>query len=257
MANDMTLTGDELQIIAHSQTNMGTVYDAQFLVRTVAQGISAPAGVKATPADVLTVLKKAAAMHLDPLAGAVYAFKTKQGNLVVGVSKQGWQQALASQKDFAGLYFKHGNEVNKTVHVSGRGSSYDVRLSGYEWSTCVIKKRMVDGTIGEFSGTAYLEEEFDPSKPTWAQRPRRMLDSRALTIAASNAYGWGAYSPEEVEEVSRITPMVSQGLMQAQECHAPTPTSGGERVSQMLNGKKEAQPQAQIMKDDLETVEDL
>lgn len=252
MANELTLTKDEMALISHAQSLSGTAYDAHFLVRTVAQSISAPQGVAVAPQDVLLVLKKASAMHLDPLAGAVYAFKTKQGNLVVGISKQGWQQALASQPDFCGVEYRHGAEINKRVHVAGRGGAgYDVNLCGYEFSTCVIKKRMVDGTIGQFEGTAYLTEEFDPSKPTWTQRPKRMLDSRALTIAASNAYGWGAYSPEEVEEVAGLSPMVSRGLMQAQAVveKKAKPNTGADRVSAMLK-KNDAVIPDQIQTED-------
>ena len=233
MSNELVLTDDDLALIRRAQKLTATQYDAYFLVRTIAQSISAPAGVTIMPADVLSVIKKASAMHLDPLAGAVYAFKTKRGNLVVGISKQGWQQALASQPDYAGVEFRHGNEISKKVHVTGRGGDgYLVNLSGYEYSTAIIKKQRPDGGICEFEGTAYQVEEFDPSMPTWTQRPRRMLDSRALTIAASNAYGWGAYSPEEVDEVKKLNNVASSELMKAQE--KKEKTTGASRVNKAL-----------------------
>lgn len=46
---------------------------------------------------------------------------------------------------------------------------------------------------------------------TWLQRPKRMLCNRALTIAAANAYGWGAYDLEEVKELAH-----DQALVQVQ-----------------------------------------
>ena len=74
-------------------------------------------------------------------------------------------------------------------------------ITYYEAVTCIISKKHADGTVGEYEGTAYFDEEFAPDKPTWLGKPKRMLESRALTIAASNAYGCGAYEIDEVQDI--------------------------------------------------------
>lgn len=196
----ISLSPSEMAVVKQSQSLMQTAYDEHVLVNAIAQQITVPpkGDIKVAPADVLHMVRLASSMHLDPMLGGLWAYKDKNGRLVCGVSKKGWQQALSSQPDCVGVTFTHGEmEVRKVATTGGV-----ITIECPKWSKCIIKK-MKCNMICEFEGIAYAKEEIDPSKPTWAQRPQRMLDNRALTIAAGNAYGWGAYEKDEVEAVAR------------------------------------------------------
>ena len=167
------------------------------MVSTIADNIALPkdADVAVTPTDVLTVIRTAYSMRLDPMLGGIWAFKDKHGKLACGVTKKGWQQALHAQPSYCGLDFRHGELKDKKIQVRGQGST---TITYYSYVTCIVKKKLSDGSIGEFKGTAYFDEEFS-GKDTWIQRPKRMLETRALTIASANAFGWGAYDVDELE----------------------------------------------------------
>ena len=192
----MPLTEQETQVIRQVQSLTKTAYDDRVLATMMRDQISAKDGQSVTLADVLQMLRLAGSMHLDPVMGGLWGYKDNNGQLVYGVTKKGWQQALHSQPDYCGIEFKHPEPIQVKKFPTKKGM---VEISYYPVSVCVISKKMPDGTIGHFSGTAYFDEEFDSVKPTWIQRPKRMLDTRALTICASNAYGWGAYDKEDIE----------------------------------------------------------
>lgn len=196
----ISMSPSEMAVVKQSQSLMQTAYDEQVLVNAIAQQISVPpkGDIKVASADVLHMVRLASSMHLDPMLGGLWAYKDKNGRLVCGVSKKGWQQALASQPDCVGVTFQHGEIEIKKIPTTGGVMT----LECPKWSKCIIKK-MKCGMICEFEGIAYAKEEIDPSKPTWCQRPQRMLDNRALTIAAGNAYGWGAYEKDEVDAVAK------------------------------------------------------
>lgn len=195
-----SLALDNLQMneVSHFKDLMQISSDPRLLVSTIAENVALPkdANVAVTPTDVLTVIRTANSMHLDPLLGGIWAFKDKHGKLACGVTKKGWQQALSSQPSYCGLDFIRGELKEKKIQVRGQGAT---TITYYTFVTCVIKKKLSDGTIGTFSGTAYFDEEWS-GKDTWIQRPKRMLETRALTIASANAYGWGAYDADELKE---------------------------------------------------------
>lgn len=202
MANELVVSEAELAIVHQAQSVMQTSYDDRVLVNMIAQSIATPKDSKeaVTMADVLTVVRTASSMRLDAVLGGIWAFKDKNGRLVCGVSKKGWQQALHSQPNYSGVEFTHNGELKeKRISVRGQGQT---TITYYESITCIIRKTLNDGSIGEFKGTAYFDEEFDPCKETWIKRPKRMLETRALTIAASNAYGWGAYDLDEIQDLA-------------------------------------------------------
>ena len=203
--NDLTLTKQETEVMANCQTLMSTTYDNMVLANFIANQIALPTD-KSTGkvigavnvGDVLQVAKLSASMHLDPLLGGVYGFKDKNGKLTLGVSKKGWQQSISSHPDFYGIKFVNHGELKPKKVTTKMGVT---SITYYEAVTCIISKKHADGTVGEYEGTAYFDEEFDANKPTWLGKPKRMLESRALTIAASNAYGCGAYEIDEVQDI--------------------------------------------------------
>lgn len=204
-------TEAELKFISQAQKQIHTAYDDRQLISMIASQIALPKSapdVKVNLADVMNVIRLSVSMGLDPILGGIWAFKDKDGRLVTSVSKKGWQQAVASQKNCAGISFKdNGVLLKKVVNRIVGNKTLKKEVLYYESTTCVVQKKLADGSVCSFEGTAYHDEEFDASKPTWLQRPKRMLQSRAMTIAISNAYGWGAYDKEEFEEL-----LVSQDI---------------------------------------------
>lgn len=191
----------DLDIIQSYQKNTKTNYEVGVLVKRIADGINTknsptPVGI----ADVLTVMQLASSMHLDPILGGIYAFKGKDDKLTCSVSLKGWKQALSTQPSYAGIYYKRPpfREFRK---ADKKGNV--VKINAFDYVTCIIVKTDPNGNKQEFEGTAYFDEEFDSNKDTWLTRPKRMLENRALCIAAANAFGWGAYDPEEVDSYYR------------------------------------------------------
>ena len=197
--NNLVITKEESDIVSVAQKAMQTNYQTQTLVNMIASNIAVgKQGGTVTSADVLQVVKIASSMHLDPILGGVWAFKDKNGRLTCGISKKGWQQALHSQPDFCGITFENiGQLKEKTIKLNG--NTY--HMTYYEACKCTIKKQRPDGSYALFEGTAYFDEEFMANKETWLLRPKRMLEGRAMTICASNCYGWGAYDLEEVKSI--------------------------------------------------------
>lgn len=202
MSNEIAVTETELEIVKEAQSVIKTSYDDRVLVNQIASAIAVPKnnGYPVNIGDVLQIVRIATSMHLDPILGGIWAYKDKNGRLVCGVSKKGWQQALHSQPDYAGITFRNNGELK---HKSYQYKDIQYDISYYESVTCIIKKIRPDGTITSYEGTAYFDEEFMCNKEPWLQRPKRMLEGRAMTICASNCYGWGAYDVEEVKAIQQ------------------------------------------------------
>lgn len=202
MSNEIAVTETELEIVKEAQSVIKTSYDDRVLVNQIASAIAVPKnnGYPVTIGDVLQIVRIATSMHLDPILGGIWGYKDKNGRLVCGVSKKGWQQALHSQPDYAGITFRNNGELK---HKSYQYKDIQYDISYYESVTCIIKKIRPDGTITSYEGTAYFDEEFMCNKEPWLQRPKRMLEGRAMTICASNCYGWGAYDVEEVKAIQQ------------------------------------------------------
>lgn len=196
---EILMTESEKNFANQTLKDIKSTFDLATTVMAIASQISLPkeGNVKVCGQDVMQFMGLARAMHLNPVMGGVYGFKSKDGKLTLGVSKKGWQQALNSQPDFAGLTYKLPDAVEK--RMSDGRDTFTVLY--YPYATCIIKKILPNGQVGEFEGTAYFDEEFDPKKQTWSRKPKRMLQTRALTVAASNAYGWGAYEPDELGSI--------------------------------------------------------
>lgn len=188
----------EIKLIKESQKLIKTAYDERLLCNIIAKSISLPKddpNVKVTIEDVLTILRKASSMHLDPVLQGLWAYKDKKGNLVCSVGKFGWLQILASQPNYFGIEHVHSEYKELRLHDNqGR----QVIVHGFEECTCIIKKKFADGTVGEFKGTVFLRGEFNPSNPQWCSNTARMMMNRATAIAVQNAYGFGVYSDDEV-----------------------------------------------------------
>lgn len=229
--NEIVCTEQEMSVIAQSQTVMQTNYDNQVLVNQIAQSIALPKeGGQVNIADVLTVVRLASSMHLDPMLGGIWAYKDKHGRLVCGVSSKGWKQALHSQPSYCGVSFLHEGELTQKKITTRDGQFV---LTYYPITICIIKKKLVDGSVGEFRGTAYADEEIDYSKPSWLQRPKRMLETRAMSIAASNAYGWGAYDEEELNDIK------AENGVATIPSTKPKRQSGADRTLSLLKKKQE------------------
>lgn len=212
-ATPVVMSDSEKSFAVQVLKDVNSTFDLATTVMAIQSQISVPenAGVKVTGNDVMQFMGLARAMHLNPVMGGIYGFKDKNGRLTLGVSKKGWQQALDSQPDYAGLTYVTPEMQEKRVS-DGRNTS---TIYFFPWAKCIVKKILKNGQIGEFEGTAYFDEEFDPKKPTWLNKSKRMLETRALTIAASNAYGWGAYDPEEVAPVTQQNTVLWQPVTAA------------------------------------------
>ena len=198
---EVVMTESEKNFAVQVLKDVNSSFDLATTVMAIKSQISIPKDTpfKVTGTDVMQFMGLARAMHLNPIMGGIYGFKDKKsGHLTLGVSKKGWQQALESQPDYAGITWVKPEMQEK--RVSDGRSTFNVVY--YPWVKCIVKKILRNGAVGEFEGTAYFDEEFDANKPTWSSKPKRMLETRALTIAASNAYGWGAYEPDEVSNLS-------------------------------------------------------
>lgn len=217
-----TLDQQENAFVQNVLSQLGVTYGVELCVERVRSQIHCAKGVTATNADVAMVLTEALAKHLDPLKGGVYAFKSKDGNLVIGTSKAGFQQALAAQKSFRDLGYEHPADLKAKSVVNARGQRRDITY--YDYSTCVITKAFSDGTTARITGTAYFDEEFNSNSEAWVKNPKRMLDTRALCIASANAYGWGAYEPEEAQRVTEV------GLVQEAPQQIPNKPTGASRA---------------------------
>jgi hypothetical protein len=204
MANELVISDNDLQVVKQCQSLMQTAYDDRVLVNQIVNQIALPEADNVTVniSDVLQIARLASSMHLDVMLGGIWGYKDKNNKLVCGVTKKGWQQALHSQPDYAGISFENIGELSVLdKKLTTKKGTEIVHVSYYPAVKCIISKQRPDGTIAKFEGTAYFDEEFDITKPTWKTRAKRMLEGRALTIAASNAYGWGAYDVEEAEAV--------------------------------------------------------
>lgn len=186
-----------LMIVEELKNNMGLQYKTNVLVSQIKNLIHAPQGMNITDEDVVSVMMKAKSMNLDPFKSGVYAFKGKDG-LVVGVSKSGFQQAMSSQPSFNSLTYKRSELKRKKV-ADKNGVK---EISFYDSVTAVIIKIDSKGNLGQVEGTAYFDEEFNGRSSSWLKMPKRMLENRAMCIACANAFGWGAYSDDEVREIA-------------------------------------------------------
>lgn len=231
-----TLAEQETEFVKNVLSQLGVNYGVELCVERVRSQIHCAKGVTATNADVAMVLTEALAKHLDPLKGGVYAFKSKDGNLVIGTSKAGFQQALAAQRSFRDLGYEHPAELKAKSVVNARGQRRDITY--YDYATCVITKAFPDGTVARITGTAYFDEEFNSSSDAWVKNPKRMLDTRALCIASANAYGWGAYEPEEAQNVTGVVtqndPFVGNRIIQGDQQPPRQVTSGASRAKAAL-----------------------
>ncbi len=203
----VVLSQDEMEYVTAAKTKMEcTAFKTETVVQRIAESIGVPKDTDAqvTPSDVMSVINTSISMGLNPLLGGIYGFKDKNNRLVLGVSLKGWRQALAQQKNCLSIDYpaeRQGRLMQKRMNISTPYGTKVKDLLYYEWATCVIKKRLPTGEVGEFVGTAFFDEEFDSSKPTWLKNNKRMLQNRALCIAASNAYGFGAYDNTEIEDI--------------------------------------------------------
>lgn len=233
-------TGNALQLIDTIKKSLELSYATDVLVNFVRQQIHAPQGTAITDEDVLAVMIKAKSMNLDPLKSGVYAFKGRDG-LVTGVSKAGFQQAMAKSPQFNSLTYVR-SEFKKVNKKDGKGNIKEITYCDYV--TAVITRIDSQGNLGKVEGTAYFNEEFNSRSTAWLQRPLRMLENRAMCIACSNAFGWGVYTDDEVKDIAY------NNHQDPLDVPAEVVTTGAERATkaveqvqkvQQLNAVKEAE----------------
>lgn len=213
--NALIPTEDEADIIKEFQQQVKNNYSVAIVTKLVANSISVPKNtdIKVNVWDVITVLKQSASMHLDATLGGVYAFKNKNGDLITGISAKGWKQALASQPDYYGCEFI--DEPEQDIQLQDKNGRFTVRT--FPKTTCIIRKKFADGSIGEFKESCWYKHDCDPSKSTWTSKPEVMMHTRALCRAVSLAYGWGAYDLEEVKSIASHEGAVMQGEQTVQQ----------------------------------------
>lgn len=233
-------TGNALQLIDTIKKSLELSYATDVLVNFVRQQIHVPQGTAITDEDVLAVMIKAKSMNLDPLKSGVYAFKGRDG-LVTGVSKAGFQQAMAKSPQFNSLTYVR-SEFKKVNKKDGKGNIKEITYCDYV--TAVITRIDSQGNLGKVEGTAYFNEEFNSRSTAWLQRPLRMLENRAMCIACSNAFGWGVYTDDEVKDIAY------NNHQDPLDVPAEVVTTGAERATkaveqvqkvQQLNAVKEAE----------------
>lgn len=233
--SEIVIAESELAIVKEAQSIIKTSYDDRMLVKQIVESIAVPKnnGYPVNMSDVLQIVRIATSMHLDPILGGIWGYKDKNGRLVCGVSKKGWQQALHSQPDYAGITFRNNGEL-KHKSYTYKDVKYDI--SYYESVTCIISKIRPDGKVTQYEGTAYFDEEFMANKEPWLQRPKRMLEGRAMTICASNCYGWGAFDIDEVKQIRDHAQMVD---VEANATTIPAPTVASKAKTLIANERKE------------------
>lgn len=236
MANQVVAMNEqERAFVTQVADTLGLKYGIELLVERVRSQVHCAKGQVATNADVAMVLTEAMAKHLDPLKGGVYAFKSKDGSLVIGTSKQGFQQALCSQPTFRDLTYRHPETLKSRAVVTSKGRK---EITYFDYSTCVVKKHFKDGTDALIEGTAYFDEEFNEASSAWVKNPKRMLDTRALCIASANAYGWGAYEPEEAAKAMEVPYEVETDEVKTVQAQKPTGASRAQKALAKAEEKK-------------------
>lgn len=225
----------EIKLIRESQKLIKSSYDERLLCNIVAKSISLPKddpNVCVTIEDVLTILRKASAMHLDPVLQGMWAYKDRKGNLVCSVGKFGWLQILASQPNYFGI--KHEHSEYKEIKMRDQ-QGRPIIINAFEECTCIIKKKFADGSVGEFKGTVFLRGEFNPSNPQWCTNTARMMMNRATAIATQNAYGFGVYSDDEVRAYVENDSHASTGTTIEATAEVKEKKSGAQKVLNALS----------------------
>lgn len=154
----------------------GTIASAEQAVETVRAALSAEAGgATVSDADLSAALDLAARNGLNPLAGDIRLYPSRDGlGLNPSVTIDGWIRVINAHPQIDGIQFDQSPD---RIAVNG--------AMAHEWVECAIhrKDRKVPTTVRE-----YLDDCLDLADPAW-QMPNRMLRHRALVQCARIALG--------------------------------------------------------------------
>ena len=201
MANEIVLSDNFKTTYSVLKSPLGLdSYPVETAYNMIKHFITAPSGVLVTEKDVAELMLVAQSMGLNPLKKSVYGFKNKEGQLICGVTLQGWRQAADAREGKVKRY-RYGQLM--TVKQDG------VEFRFYDWIACDFK---INGEWTE--GQQVFFEEVDKAKylktvesrlrSPWRVQPKRMHQNRAYTCAVAELFGFGAYSIEEARYAANI-----------------------------------------------------
>lgn len=201
MANEIILSDNFKSTYSVLKSPLGLdSYPVETAYNMIKHFITAPVGVPVAEKDVAELMLVAQSMGLNPLKKSVYGFKNKEGQLICGVTLQGWRQAADAR----------GGKVKRYRYGQLMSVKQDgVEFRFYDWIACDFK---INGEWTE--GQQVFFEEVDKAKylktaesrlrSPWRVQPKRMHQNRAYTCAVAELFGFGAYSIEEARYAANI-----------------------------------------------------
>ena len=242
------LSKDEIEFVKLAQEKIGTDYPINMLIKLVCERITVHPSQQLKPFDVMSVIKAAKKMGLDPTTGDIFAFKGKateknpDPKVVLGVAYNGWCTILSSHKDWS-LHF----EAAPKDMWWRKG---EIIICPY--IKCVLVNEV---TKQKVEGTAYFDEE-NTDAGQWVDRPKRMLENRAMVIACKRAFGLGVYEPEEAkaaagfvdaEEVRVIQPSRYEiALQKTKQINKEAPALEYKTADQLMEDMRKATSMTEV-----------
>lgn len=173
-----------IKAIAEKDINM----PPEFFAKQVLQNIKAK-GVRVTADDVLTVFKVASDMGLDPSSKDIFAFKSANIPLTVGIGFRGWSRAC-EKKGILGVDYEplkyttddKGNEIMERLKVT------ITKSNGGKVSYIINRSQAMTNS------------------DVWRKESDHMLQIRGYCRCASLAFGWGAYEIDEAKAFYNSAP---------------------------------------------------
>lgn len=138
-----------------------------------------------TDTQLAAFISTAQSLNLNPLlTGMIYAYPEKNGGITPLIGPDGVFTMLASHPEIEGWSSKHET------------------IDGEPAVTCTIKHKR----LGDISKTVFLSEWKLDNSPNWRQRPRHMLEIRALKQCARQLiHGVPLDEDEYKESIKNVT----------------------------------------------------
>lgn len=130
---------------------------------------------------------------LNPFTREIFAFEDKRKGVVPVVSVDGWSRIINDHKDFNGMEFAYGPEID--APEGGK--------KAHQWIECTMhhKGRTHPVTVREHFDEVYQPPRGGFSGP-WQSHPKRMHRHKALIQAARLAFGFsGIYEEDEAQRI--------------------------------------------------------
>lgn len=178
--------------------------------------------------EFLTILMIAEKLDLNPLAGELWAFKSKNGTVQPIVSVDGWSRIMNRQPSFDGYEIRFSD---KTVRINDQDMP--------EWAECTIFRKDRSHPTTE---RIWAAEKYVASSPVWKHSPRLMLRHRAMIQCIRFAFGVSGIGDENdmglIESQVVEPPVKTSRRIAASELNAPAANADGnaETVHKSLPG---------------------